>query len=40
MLTRPEQIIFLRERLFGCRSSGSGRSGDPTRHLAALLDAW
>jgi DNA helicase-2/ATP-dependent DNA helicase PcrA len=37
VLTRPEQIIFLRERLFRLPLRRYRPLGDPTRHLAALL---
>jgi DNA helicase-2/ATP-dependent DNA helicase PcrA len=37
VLTRPEQIIFLRERLFQLPLKRFLPLGDPTRHLAALL---
>jgi DNA helicase-2/ATP-dependent DNA helicase PcrA len=38
VLTRPEQIIFLRERLFGLPLGRFRPLGDPTQHLSALLD--
>src|SRR5512138_1612 len=38
VLTRPEQIIFLRERLFRLPLKRFRPLGDPTRHLATLLD--
>ena len=38
VLARPEQIIFLRERLFRLPLERFRPLGDPTRHLAALLD--
>src|SRR6185436_7912511 len=38
VLTRPEQIIFLRERLWRLPLARFRPLGDPTRHLAALLD--
>ncbi|HET7294870.1 MAG TPA: ATP-dependent DNA helicase [Vicinamibacteria bacterium] len=38
VLTRPEQIIFLRERLFRLPLRRFLPLGDPTRHLDALLD--
>src|SRR5262245_45327385 len=38
VLARPEQIIFLRERLFQLPLQRFRPLGDPTRHLAALLD--
>ena len=38
VLTRPEQIIFLRERLFQLPLKRFRPLGDPTRHLAALLN--
>jgi DNA helicase-2/ATP-dependent DNA helicase PcrA len=38
VLTRPEQIIFLRERLFRLPLKRFRPLGDPTQHLAALLD--
>ncbi len=37
VLTRPEQIIFLRERLFRLSLKRFLPLGDPTRHLDALL---
>ena len=37
VLTKPEQIIFLRERLFRLPLSRFRPLGDPTRHLDALL---
>ncbi len=37
VLTRPEQIIFLRERLFRLPLERYRPLGDPTRHLDALL---
>jgi DNA helicase-2/ATP-dependent DNA helicase PcrA len=37
VLTKPEQIIFLRERLFALPLSRFRPLGDPTRHLDALL---
>jgi DNA helicase-2/ATP-dependent DNA helicase PcrA len=37
VLTRPEQIIFLRERLFRLPLKRFRPLGDPTRHLGALL---
>ncbi len=37
VLSRPEQIIFLRERLFRLPLKRFRPLGDPTRHLAALL---
>ena len=37
VLTRPEQIIFLRERLFRLPLQHYRPLGDPTRHLDALL---
>jgi len=37
VLTRPEQIIFLRERLWRLPLERFRPLGDPTRHLAALL---
>jgi DNA helicase II / ATP-dependent DNA helicase PcrA len=37
VLTTPEQIIFLRERLFRLPLQRFRPLGDPTRHLAALL---
>jgi DNA helicase-2/ATP-dependent DNA helicase PcrA len=37
VLTRPEQIIFLRERLWTLPLDRYRPLGDPTRHLAALL---
>src|SRR5215510_14393212 len=37
VLTRPEQIIFLRERLWRLPLRRFRPLGDPTRHLAALL---
>jgi DNA helicase-2/ATP-dependent DNA helicase PcrA len=37
VLSRPEQIIFLRERLFQLPLTRFRPLGDPTRHLAALL---
>jgi DNA helicase-2/ATP-dependent DNA helicase PcrA len=37
VLSRPEQIIFLRERIFELPLSRFRPLGDPTRHLAALL---
>jgi DNA helicase-2/ATP-dependent DNA helicase PcrA len=37
VLTRPEQIIFLRERLFRLPLERFRPLGDPTRHLDALL---
>jgi DNA helicase-2/ATP-dependent DNA helicase PcrA len=37
VLTRPEQIIFLRERLFRLPLRRFLPLGDPTRHLSALL---
>ena len=37
VLTRPEQIIFLRERLWSLPLRRFRPLGDPTRHLAALL---
>jgi DNA helicase II / ATP-dependent DNA helicase PcrA len=37
VLTRPEQIIFLRERLFQLPLSRFRPLGDPTKHLGALL---
>ncbi|HET7746145.1 MAG TPA: ATP-dependent DNA helicase [Vicinamibacteria bacterium] len=37
VLTRPEQIIFLRERLWQLPLSRFRPLGDPTRHLGALL---
>ena len=37
VLTRPEQIIFLRERLFALPLRRYRPPGDPTRHLSALL---
>jgi len=37
VLTRPEQIIFLRERLFQLPLERFLPLGDPTRHLDALL---
>ena len=37
VLTRPEQIIFLRERLWTLPLRRFRPLGDPTRHLAALL---
>jgi ATP-dependent DNA helicase UvrD/PcrA len=37
VLTRPEQIIFLRERLFALPLKRFRPLGDPTRHLDALL---
>jgi DNA helicase II / ATP-dependent DNA helicase PcrA len=38
VLARPEQIIFLRERIFRLPLARFRPLGDPTRHLAALLD--
>jgi DNA helicase-2/ATP-dependent DNA helicase PcrA len=38
VLARPEQIIFLRERIFRLPLVRFRPLGDPTRHLAALLD--
>jgi ATP-dependent DNA helicase UvrD/PcrA len=38
VLARPEQIIFLRERIFRLPLERFRPLGDPTRHLAALLD--
>ena len=38
VLTRPEQIIFLRERLWQLPLQRFRPLGDPTRHLVALLD--
>jgi DNA helicase-2/ATP-dependent DNA helicase PcrA len=38
VLARPEQIIFLRERLFRLPPERFRPLGDPTRHLGALLD--
>src|SRR5271169_5214992 len=38
VLTRPEQIIFLRERLFQLPLKRLRPLGDPTQHLSALLD--
>jgi DNA helicase-2/ATP-dependent DNA helicase PcrA len=38
VLTRPEQIIFLRERLWQLPLQRFRPLGDPTRHLEALLD--
>jgi DNA helicase II / ATP-dependent DNA helicase PcrA len=38
VLTRPEQIIFLRERLWQLPLERFRPLGDPTRHLGALLD--
>jgi DNA helicase II / ATP-dependent DNA helicase PcrA len=38
VLARPEQIIFLRERLFQLPLDRFRPLGDPTRHLGALLD--
>jgi DNA helicase-2/ATP-dependent DNA helicase PcrA len=38
VLTRPEQIIFLRERLFLLPLRRFRPLGDPTQHLSALLD--
>src|SRR6266581_5895316 len=37
VLSRPEQIIFLRERLWRLPLKRFRPLGDPTRHLAALL---
>ena len=37
VLSRPEQIIFLRERIFDLPLKRFRPLGDPTRHLAALL---
>jgi DNA helicase-2/ATP-dependent DNA helicase PcrA len=37
VLTRPEQVIFLRERLWRLPLSRFRPLGDPTRHLAHLL---
>src|SRR5262247_4379248 len=37
VLTRPEEIIFLRERLFSLPLRRFRPLGDPTRHLHALL---
>jgi DNA helicase-2/ATP-dependent DNA helicase PcrA len=37
VLTRPEQIIFLRERLFRLPLARFRPLGDPARHLGALL---
>ena len=37
VLTRPEQIIFLRERLFRLPLKRFRPLGDPTHHLGALL---
>src|SRR5205085_9661945 len=37
VLTRAEQVIFLRERLFALPLSRYRPLGDPTRHLQALL---
>ena len=37
VLTRPEQIIFLRERLWQLPLQRYRPLGDPTRHLSALL---
>src|SRR5712691_1025531 len=37
VLTRPEQIIFLRERLWQLPLRRYRPLGDPTQHLAALL---
>ena len=37
VLSRPEQIIFLRERLFQLPLKRFRPLGDPTRHLGALL---
>src|SRR5262245_2868024 len=37
VLSRPEQIIFLRERLFQLPLQRFRPLGDPTRHLGALL---
>jgi DNA helicase-2/ATP-dependent DNA helicase PcrA len=37
VLTRPEQIIFLRERLFALPLERFRPLGDPTRHIDALL---
>ena len=38
VLARPEQIIFLRERIFRLPLERFRPLGDPTHHLAALLD--
>src|SRR5262245_44277394 len=38
VLARPEQIIFLRERIFRLPLDRFRPLGDPTRHLGALLD--
>jgi DNA helicase-2/ATP-dependent DNA helicase PcrA len=38
VLSRPEQIIFLRERLWALPLERFRPLGDPTKHLAALLD--
>ena len=38
VLSRPEQIIFLRERLWRLPLRRFRPLGDPTRHLGALLD--
>jgi DNA helicase-2/ATP-dependent DNA helicase PcrA len=38
VLSRPEQIIFLRERLWRLPLERFRPLGDPTRHLGALLD--
>jgi DNA helicase-2/ATP-dependent DNA helicase PcrA len=37
VLSRPEQVIFLRERLFELPLERFRPLGDPTRHLSALL---
>ena len=36
VLSQPEQVIFLRERLFKLPLDRFRPLGDPTRHLAAL----
>src|SRR5689334_1544843 len=38
VLSRPEQVIFLRERLWRLPLQRFRPLGDPTRHLHALLD--
>ena len=39
VLTRAEQVIFLRDRLFELPLEHYRPLGDPTRHLQALIDA-
>jgi DNA helicase II / ATP-dependent DNA helicase PcrA len=40
VLSRPEQVIFLRERLFRLPLDYFRPLGDPTRHVDALITLW